>query len=615
MTLFHSLAPDGTHIFQNSRTKNYLYLSGNNGLQVSDNLPSVYSKLNIGSAPSAISCIIGIIKLKINKYVIIADKHTVTGSVLGKEIAHVDSFKILPLSNDSVSKKDSEESSYLDLLHQHLSNATLFYSIDNAYDLTNSLQRQFTSKPVTYDHRFWWNSYLCEELVEATATDFVTPIIYGYFKSHAAEFKGHQSLEFALVTRRSINRAGTRYFRRGIDDDGNVGNYNETEQILTTHDSQLYSFIQTRGSVPVYWSEINNLKYRPNLVVSTKSSAEASQKHFAEQIEKYGENFCVNLVNQKGYELAVKEAYENAVDTLPPNLAEHVKYIYFDFHHECRNMRWDRISLLLERLIQLGYTSDNYFHFDLKSNSILSTQDKVVRTNCMDCLDRTNVVQSTLGRWVLQNQFIKSKYLQTTDAAPWEILDPSFNLFFMSFWADNADAVSFAYSGTGALKTDFTRLGKRTRGGAVADLINSITRYYRNNLKDGTRQDSFDLFLGNYRPFRDSLTSPFIDRRPPYIQLLPYLMCTSLLVLFAILWYPRGSITDWKNVLVVGACIFYNVKSLAYLNKNGYQFVNWPKLNKLDFIKKVDVFDGEGKFTGIRYEEQDNFKTVGKKRT
>lgn len=615
MALFHSVAPDGTHVFQNSTTKNYLYLSGNSGLQVSDSLPAVYSKLNIGSAPSAISCIIGTIKLKINKYVIIADKHTVTGSILGKDIAKIESFKILPLSNDLVSKKDSEEANYLDLLHQHLAGATLYFSVDNAYDLTNSLQRQFTSTPASYDARFWWNSYLSEELVDAAASDFVTPIIYGYVKSHSAEFKGHQALEFALVTRRSIKRAGTRYFRRGIDDEGNVGNYNETEQILTTHDRQVFSFIQTRGSVPVYWCEINNLKYRPNLVVSTKSSVDATQKHFAEQIEKYGENYCVNLVNQKGYELPVKEAYEGAVDSLPSNLASHVKYIYFDFHHECRKMRWDRISLLLERLIQLGYTSDNYFQFDLKSNTIVSTQDKVVRTNCMDCLDRTNVVQSTLGRWVLQNQFIKSNYLPSSNVTPWERLDPGFNLFFMDFWADNADAVSCAYSSTGALKTDFTRIGKRTRKGAISDAIKSLTRYYRNNLKDGTRQDTYDLFLGNYRPFRDSVTSPFIDRRPPYVQLLPYLMCTSLLVLLAILWYPKGSIADWKNVLVLGSCVLFNIKSLSYLNKDGYQFVNWPKLNKLDFIKKTDVFDGDGKFTGIKYEEQENFKTVGKKRT
>lgn len=35
---------------------------------------------------------------------------------------------------------------------------------------------------------------------------------------------------------------------------------------------------------------------------------------------------------------------------------------------------------------------------------IKKTQTSVVRSNCMDCLDRTNVVQSTLARWVLTEQ-------------------------------------------------------------------------------------------------------------------------------------------------------------------------------------------------------------------
>lgn len=65
-------------------------------------------------------------------------------------------------------------------------------------------------------------------------------------------------------------------------------------------------------------------------------------------------------------------------------------------------------------------------------------------------------------------------------------------------WADNADMISIQYSGTGALKTDFTRTGKRTKMGVAKDGINSLTRYYKNNFADGFRQDSLDLFLGNY---------------------------------------------------------------------------------------------------------------------
>lgn len=62
-------------------------------------------------------------------------------------------------------------------------------------------------------------------------------------------------------------------------------------------------------------------------------------------------------------------------------------------------------------------------------------------------------------------------------------------------WADHADIISIQYSGTGALKTDFTRTGKRTYNGMFRDLKNSILRYYKNNLRDGVRQVNIILFI------------------------------------------------------------------------------------------------------------------------
>lgn len=63
-----------------------------------------------------------------------------------------------------------------------------------------------------------------------------------------------------------------------------------------------------------------------------------------------------------------------------------------------------------------------------------------------------------------------------------------FECLFKSVWADHADIISIQYSGTGALKTDFTRTGKRTYNGMFRDLKNSLMRYYKNNLRDGVRQ-------------------------------------------------------------------------------------------------------------------------------
>jgi hypothetical protein len=59
----------------------------------------------------------------------------------------------------------------------------------------------------------------------------------------------------------------------------------------------------------------------------------------------------------------------------------------------------------------------------------------------------------------------------------------SFFSVFKNVWANNADQISMMYSGTGALKNDFTRTGKRSFYGLLNDGLNSAIRYYLNNFK------------------------------------------------------------------------------------------------------------------------------------
>lgn len=53
-----------------------------------------------------------------------------------------------------------------------------------------------------------------------------------------------------------------------------------------------------------------------------------------------------------------------------------------------------------------------------------------------------------------------------------------------SLWADNGDALSKIYAGTGALKSSFTRHGKMSLAGAIADARKSATRMFINNFAD-----------------------------------------------------------------------------------------------------------------------------------
>lgn len=117
----------------------------------------------------------------------------------------------------------------------------------------------------------------------------------------------------------------------------------------------------------------------------------------------------------------------------------------------------------------------------------------------MDCLDRTNVVQSILARQSLVDQLVAAgARLQTNSSS--SVLSMPFegNLVkhFRALWGSNADAISVLYAGTPALKGDFTRTGKRTKRGVLADGLNSAKRYVINNFIDEINQAAVEAMLG-----------------------------------------------------------------------------------------------------------------------
>ncbi|KMP07004.1 synaptojanin-2 [Coccidioides immitis RMSCC 2394] len=600
---------------------------------------------------SSIAGILGIIKLKLDKYIIIITKARPMGRLRGHMVYNVVSTEFLPLRERPL--HDPDEDTYLSLLKQFLQNSPIHFSY--SLDITNSFQRQSHSDPSAplwkrADDRFFWNRFIQTDLIDfrsglsdgtgirygqlSDVDPYILPVMYGMLRITPTKVKS-TPFTFALITRRSRHRGGTRYFSRGIDEHGNLSNYNEPEQIIILNDSagglpgfaggsgmqngqlrsavgkdlHVLSFVQTRGSVPVYWSEINNLFYIPRLLIrSVDTAISAARQHFSEQIRIYGENYLVNLVNHKGREEKVKKAYEQLVRTLITASSESTEsdplsseklhtvdssirkqemdrlhYVYFDFHNETKGLKWHRAELLLNRLTD-GLMRGQYFSGveSLGDPSgpldIRLLQSSVVRTNCMDCLDRTNVVQSMLGRWTATRQLIDAGVLQPGESAS---DDPEFEFMFRNMWADNADVVSKSYSGTGALKTDFTRTGERTKAGILLDGNNSLTRYIRNNFRDGPRQDAFDIFLGTYLPSSSSSNRlVFVDRRPIIIQAIPYILAASVfMVLVAIFSRRLPDSAAWPIRLFLIFWMAVAAWCLRFIYSHGMLYVNWPKLN------------------------------------
>ena len=67
---------------------------------------------------------------------------------------------------------------------------------------------------------------------------------------------------------------------------------------------------------------------------------------------------------------------------------------------------------------------------------------------------------------------------------------------FREIWTENANCLSYLYSGTGALLTDITRKGKITRAGSLEDKKRIFVRYILGNYCDPYYENSLDLLLG-----------------------------------------------------------------------------------------------------------------------
>ncbi|EDO26609.1 predicted protein, partial [Nematostella vectensis] len=97
-----------------------------------------------------------------------------------------------------------------------------------------------------------------------------------------------------------------RYGFRGTDDDGHVANFVETEQMIAL-DDMITSFVQTRGSVPVFWEQpgIQVGSHKVKLSRGFEAASAAFDRHLTTQKGLYGDVCIVNLLGMKEGENAL----------------------------------------------------------------------------------------------------------------------------------------------------------------------------------------------------------------------------------------------------------------------------------------------------------------------
>lgn len=332
-------------------------------------------------------------------------------------------------------------------LNKIFSSGTFYYSVD--FDLTNRLQDRTSEQSAfdvdNLDESFLWNSWMIQPLIDfrsrlaapekisLDASQILTSAIRGFVSSITIPSasspvklpKSSLPSSLTLISRLSCRRAGTRFNARGIDDDGNVANFVESETVLYHPSSMSFSYTQCRGSVPLFWEQTPGLlpgQQKIQITRSPEATQPAFDRHFDSLETDYGSVHILNLLSEsKPGEAELTARYRHHVQHSPINqnldlskpsdTQMRLPESQFDFHAETKGPGGYEAASLVRRLIHERAESFAYFlcqdesyrgrtqvgerDLQLQTSTIMQ-QEGIFRTNCLDCLDRTNLIQNII---------------------------------------------------------------------------------------------------------------------------------------------------------------------------------------------------------------------------
>lgn len=224
-------------------------------------------------------------------------------------------------------------------------------------------------------------------------------VIQGFIGSTLAEPKDKWT--YHIITRKSTQMGGMRFFSRGINEKGFVANFCETEEVVLTDCGQVYSHMQIRGSIPLYWQQAGPV-HPPMLSTSLECSNGPFMVHMERLRVVYGPIWVCNLCSKsKSGEPELSEGWEGSIAS---NKLTFVNYYHLDFHLVTKGNDFKAVNEYIESYEEtIKESSFNKFKVTTPSpgeRPVLKPQSKqtgVIRTNCVDCLDRTNAWMTKIG--------------------------------------------------------------------------------------------------------------------------------------------------------------------------------------------------------------------------
>ncbi|KAI9756043.1 MAG: hypothetical protein M4579_004013 [Chaenotheca gracillima] len=474
--------------------------------------------------------LLGFIRFTGPYYMLLVTKRSQVAMIGGHYIYQIDGTELVCLSTPAASKsktdRNPEEARFINILNNLDLSRSFYFSY--SYDITRSLQHNMAearqevnqgrahSRETNFNSMFVWNHYLLEPAVGTLKNtfDWCLPIVHGYVDQATLSVYG-RTIYITIIARRSRYFAGARFLKRGANDLGYVANDVETEQIvsemLTTSfhapGPALYanpnytSYVQHRGSIPLYWTQDNTgVTPKPPIELNLVDPFYgAAALHFDNLFERYGAPvYVLNLVKSRERtprESKLLKEYTNAIKYLNQFLPEEKKIIYkaWDMSRASKSRDQDVIRTL-ESIAQDVVKATGFFRNGDGHTLESELQNGVARTNCIDCLDRTNAAQFVIGKCALGHQLHALGIISGTSI---EYDTDTVNLF-THMYHDHGDTIAIQYGGSHLVNTMETYRKINQWTSHSRDMVESFKRYYNNSFLDSQRQEAYNLFLGNY---------------------------------------------------------------------------------------------------------------------
>ncbi|TID25668.1 hypothetical protein E6O75_ATG03531 [Venturia nashicola] len=473
--------------------------------------------------------LLGFIRFTDAYYMLLITKRSQVAMLGGHYVYQIEGTELIPLTTGSTSRfardRNPEEARYLGILASLDLTKSFYFSY--SYNITRTLQHNMTREREAlnrgerqsapdFNDMFVWNHHLLQPAKQSVKNvyDWCLPIIHGYIEQASIDVFSRR-VYMTIIARRSRFFAGARYLKRGINDCGYVANDVETEQIvsnkLTTsfhspgpsmYTSPCYtSHVQHRGSIPVYWTQDNTgVTPKPDIDVNLIDPFyTVAGIHFNDLFERYGSPvYVLNLVKQRERtprERKLTEEYERALDFLNQSLPDNKKIQYhaFDMSRAAKSRDVDVIHKL-EEIAEVALQKSGFFHNGVPGDDQVCIQNGVTRTNCIDCLDRTNAAQFVIGKRALGRQLHALGIIEGQTVA----YDTDCVNTFTHMWHAHGDTIAIQYGGSHLVNTMSTYRKINEWRSNSRDLVESFKRYYHNSFLDSQRQEAYNLFLGNY---------------------------------------------------------------------------------------------------------------------